>query len=433
MHVAYRQSGSLADVREFFAELVAIVRGEPAGAWQLVARTPLPHEWHGALEVLARTEWRLGEAVLVQSVAGGDGNPRDGHGFDVSLELSLPGRDGGPRRVSIVGSAWEPLLNQLCFTLAGFSAGEFLQARAAGVARFKSDDTANVVWAAHNVEELLALGERGVARELAAEGLRRPAPAWARATEQSLRRTLLALTEEPDARALVERDLLLADTTEYARLGRIAGGAQRLPPWTPEGAARALAIMRPWEHSSASRLGELAARWFDHPWWRPARARALGPWSSLRTQLLDSRREGQRWIRTPRGEPGPYASVQAVHLVRQALGLGDVDVSIRKQPDGGQHLGEGFVVGLDGEVPCVRAVVHHHERDEAFEHRWTWLWTGVGLEGAVVVTRLAAPTVAPSEWAPVDNHVTWLGSEAVAARSAQALLEQNIDARLGPA
>ena len=197
MHLAYRQAAPFTLVRDFLADVVGLVRPGTAGSWTIESCTPLPHEGHGPLDVLARTEWRLGEATLVQSIEGGDGNPRDGYGFMMFVELAVPGADGGLRRLSLHTGSWDPHPSELSFTLEGFTAAEFLQARAAGCARFVNDDTANPVWAAHNVEALMKLGERSVARQLLTEAVARPGPAWARSAQERLRCALVELGDDP--------------------------------------------------------------------------------------------------------------------------------------------------------------------------------------------------------------------------------------------
>jgi hypothetical protein len=196
MHLSYRQAGSLALVRDFYADLVALIRRETPGSWTLVSSTPLPHEGHGPLEVLARSEWRLGPARLVQSVEGGEGNPRDGYGFFMSAELAAPGLDGELRRVSLHAGSWDPFPAALHFTLEGLSADEFVQARAAGCKRFTDDDTANPIWAVDNAEALRELGARDLARALAREALERPGPAAQDQARELLRRGLLAQGDE---------------------------------------------------------------------------------------------------------------------------------------------------------------------------------------------------------------------------------------------
>jgi hypothetical protein len=196
MHLSYRQAGSFALVRDFYADLIALVRQEAIGSWTLVSSTPLPHAGHGPLEVLARSEWRLGAARLVQSVEGGDGNPRDGYGFLMSAELAVPGVDGEIRRVSLHAGSWDPFPAALHFTLEGLTGGEFLQARAAGGARFTNDDTANPTWAVENVEALRKLGERDLARALAREALERSGPAAQHEAREVLRQALVELADE---------------------------------------------------------------------------------------------------------------------------------------------------------------------------------------------------------------------------------------------
>lgn len=415
MDLSFRQPAPLALVRDFCADLVRLLRPGIGGEWTLVSSTPRPHHWLSPLPDLAVMEWRLGEATLVQSVVGDEeGNPRDGYGFHIQFELAVAGTDGVVRTLSLADSGWEPFPQQLHFSLQAFTVDEWCKAREAGRARFANDETAQAIWAAQNVEAFLALGARSQARLLVEEALARPGEASARGSVRDLRRALVDLTDEPTARALAESRLLVDDPTDVARLERIAQGTLVLPSWTPRAAAHVLAVMQPWRPASAAVLGEVALRWFEHPWWKGTRRDG---WSSLREQ--------------PALQPLPVS--RAVQAARRALGITDVDLSFRHLRPAVRRASDGLLRGLDGDSARVRAVVHSRERADGFEHHWTWLWTGEGLEGAVLVSRLALPLDEQDEPVPVDTHLAWLGGEAARARFTAALLEQSELFRLGPA
>lgn len=140
MDLVYHRAAPLALVREFLADVVRVVRPDSEGPWICGSSTPLPHDGHGPLEALARTHWQLGEASLLQVVEGGVGDPRDGFGFDILFALSVPGSDGAPRTASLVDCSREPYPSKLGFILEGFTAAECSQVRAAGDARFTSED-----------------------------------------------------------------------------------------------------------------------------------------------------------------------------------------------------------------------------------------------------------------------------------------------------
>jgi hypothetical protein len=308
----------------------------------------------------------------------------------------------------------------------GFSAGEFLRARAAACARFQNDDTAHPVWAVENVREMAGLGARDVGRALAEEALARTDPSWSLHARRAVQRLLVELTDDASARLEEEGKRLLGDPTDVEQLARVAGGALVLPGWTAGAAAQVLAMMQPWRPSV--RLGDVARRWREHPWWHPVEGNALDTWSTLRRQhfSFDASRKA-----VPDGAPRVLPLVDAVDAAQRVLGVADVAVFIRGLLPGVTEAREGVIVSVDGDTARVRGMAHLRQADGVHEHHWTWLWTGQGLEGAVVVARLAAPFDVKA--ASVEVHVTWLGEAASAERLACAFLEQNAHVRTAPA
>lgn len=414
MRLAFRQSAPLALVRAFLADLVRLVRPEITGDWAHTGSTSPPTE--SPNDSIERTEWQLGEAKLTQTIDKHGGNPREADDYQLTLDLSVHGADGVARKVSLYDGTYEAQPKELRFVLVGFTADEFLRARKAGRARFTNDDTAHPMSARENIEACIKAGAPSTARALAEEALNSPNPAWDFFSRRAVQRSLFELTDDLAARAVEEGQLLRGDPTDTDRLARVASGALVLPQWPAGAAARVLAVMQPWRPSAS--LAEVADRWLDHPWWRPARGSTLRSWSSLRRQHYG----GTLRNLTPEGEPRPLPVMDAVAAVQKTLGLGEVGAAICGPAP---QATEGRILSLEGDVVRVRAMAYFRERTEAFEHHWTWLWTGEGLEGAVVVTRVAPPFDLKAS--PVETMVTWLGG---AARFEKNFLETNENLRL---
>lgn len=158
---------------------------------------PNPDSVEGAL---ACTEWRLG-------------NAREASGFLMSVRFSVAGTDGGVRKVVFTDTNTAAQPKEHRFELQGFTAPEFLQARAAGRRRFINDDTANVAAARDNVDALLKLGARAAARVRLEEALSKAGASSSRWFVQGLQRQAVELADDPVARRLAEGVALLGNPT----------------------------------------------------------------------------------------------------------------------------------------------------------------------------------------------------------------------------
>lgn len=345
MRLAFRQSASLDEVRAFLADVVRVVHPEVAGAWKLESTTPLPHPDHGGEDVLAKTVWSLGPASLEQLVEDGGGNPRDGFGYSMTFTFT-----DGARKVSLRDTAWEPKPKELAFTLQGFDAAQLLAMRAAGKARFPSDDTSNVTWAAYNVEACLALGAREVALALCEEGLKREGPAFARRSRVILQRALVGLVDGAKADQALAT-LLRLDASD-PRLLEV--GTRALPGWTREMAARARTFVDPPMPTADG-------------WWTMKTAR-------------------------------PVSGSLSVSAVQRALRLDEPNLFLTAVRES-----SAAEVMISDDLGSVRGIVHRRVGAEWF----TWLWTGVGDQGAVVTSRFTLPTT--NDAPAIESRVKWFG------------------------
>lgn len=355
MRLAFRQSASLDEVRAFLADVVRVVHAQVAGEWSLVSKTPLPHPDHSGEEVLAKTVWSLGPASLEQLVEAGGGNPRDGFGYSMTLSFV-----DGERKLTLRDSAWEPKPKELAFTLHGFEARHLVAMREAGRARFPADDTSNVTWAAYNVEACLQLGARELARSLCEESFGRAWPAFARSSRVALQRAHVGLVEGVEADQALAA-LLRLDPSDQ-RLGEVATGARTLPGWTKEMAVRARTFVAPPMPD-------------DTGWWTMKTAR-------------------------------PVSGSLVVASVARALRLDGPTLFL----DGVQGIAVAEVTLAD-ERGSVRGMVHRRSAGEWF----TWLWTGVDDQGAVVTSRFEESTKTA---VAAQSRLKWLGGvpeEALAA------------------
>lgn len=358
MRLAFRQSASLDEVRAFLADVVRVVHPEVAGEWSLVSKTPLPHPEHSGEDVLAKTVWSLGPASLEQLVEDGGGNPRDGFGYAMTFTFTFT---DGERRASLRDNAWEPRPKSLAFTLHGFEARHLVAMREAGRARFPSDDTSNVTWAAYNVEACLQLGARELARSLCEEALAREWPAFARSSRVALQRAHVGLVEGVKADEALAV-LLRLDPSDQ-RLVEVATGARSLPGWTQAMAARAGTFVAPPMPG-------------DDGWWTLKTAR-------------------------------PVSGSLVVASVARALRLDAPTLFL----DGVQGAAAAEVTVAD-ERGSVRGMVHRRTAGE-----WvTWLWTGVDDQGAVVTSRFEDST---KKELAAQSRLKWLGGAPEAALAAE--------------
>jgi hypothetical protein len=196
MRIAFRCSASVESVRAYLGELAG-------GAWECTS----PGD-----PAMGPSDWRLGEATLHQEIREGEGNPRDGYGYDLSMTARL----SQGRQISIIGSNHDLSFNALTFELRGFSPSQFVHARTLGCARFERDDTGHPVWARENAREADQAGDRGLARTLLIEGLRPRPPDFTIAAQRDLRRHLIALTEDAGARTALEPPVLGPVTSRQA-------------------------------------------------------------------------------------------------------------------------------------------------------------------------------------------------------------------------
>ena len=380
--LSFKTAAPFEAIRAFCADAVRVVRPSESGAWKLTSSVARPHEGHGPLAVLAHTTWALGSATLLQKVDGGDGSPRDGYGFDMSILCELAGDDGVPRKLQLSAGSWDPRPNSVSPELFGFTPAEFLAIRALGAGRFGNDETSNVTWCRANVETLVKCGAREAARTLALEGMSRTESGWISSSRRAIHKMLCELTDEPDARRAEEGRALQGDPTDVERLTRLAAGDLTLPGWTREAAHEVLRRMTPWNDSTNPALA--------HPWWSPApNAPVLTNWYVATWQPVTSRRVEGRTGYLPDGDPKPLAHTDAVYALQRQLGISET-VKVRELHAEVDRACEGDVLSLEPSVQ-VRGMAHRRFSSETEHTLWTWFFTGSGLEGAIVVSRLAAP------------------------------------------
>lgn len=144
--LSFKTAAAFEAIRAFCADVVRVVHPSESGEWKLTSSVARPHEGHGPLAVLAHTTWQLGTATLLQKIDGGDGSPRDGYGFDMSLVCELTGDDGVPRKLLLSAGSWDPHPNSVSPELIGLTPAEFFAIRALGAGRFGNDETSNVTW-----------------------------------------------------------------------------------------------------------------------------------------------------------------------------------------------------------------------------------------------------------------------------------------------
>jgi hypothetical protein len=175
---------------------------------------------------------------------------------------------------------------------------------------------------------------------------------------------------------------LQGDPTDVERLTRLAAGDLTLPGWTREAAHEVLRRMTPWNDATNPALA--------HPWWSPApNAPVLTNWRVAKSQPVTSRRVEGRTGYLPDGDPKPLAHTDAVYALQRQLGIGET-VKVRGLDAVVDRACEGEVLSLEPSVQ-VRGMAHRRFSGETEHTVWTWFFTGRGLEGAIVVSRLAAP------------------------------------------
>lgn len=366
MHLEFKGRVTLELLREYFERGVKALRPDWSGSWREVQRTPLPHPHHGALPVLAETLYELGEATLRQVVSGDEGgNPRDGYGFTVELRLRVPTSSGTPRELRVSFANWEPQATSVHLSLNGATPREFVTLRALGRELFATDTSSAATWARENIDEVLAAGDRALARELATETLAGTEPAFAMHSRRAIRKTYLQLLDDPAAQ-LRERAIALEETiTDVEALLLVKTGALALPGWTPSRAANVLARMQPWDSEAMELLLPLSSAWSATPWTRTEREPG---WLSVR------RRKGAEFVEPTLAELlnglVPRAGVDSVYVA-----------GLREEQD---VLREGSLTPQG-----VRGMVHRRVRGPQTHVHWTWLWKGQ-LDGVLLVTEQRA-------------------------------------------
>lgn len=160
----------LAKIREVMVELACELGGiAPAPTLAEVERTAIAHPsgWHD--DQLARTRWAGGGIELVEEVAPGPGNPRDGWGYLMNLTLEVAGVGDEPALTIRVSEAdWDPQPKYVKATLTGrgLDIASYDRARELLRARLGSEgDRCDHTWiAVGNAKAMLDAGERELAR-----------------------------------------------------------------------------------------------------------------------------------------------------------------------------------------------------------------------------------------------------------------------------
>lgn len=408
-------------LRAYFADLARCARPQLEGDWVLASSTSLPQRGFEPAPELAKKEWRLGPAHLRHTIEEADGNPRDGYGFVHSASLTLEGADGVQLTAGFSSSDLSAQPTRLCFTLAGFTPAQFRDARALGRARFAAEAPPTLARAASNAAELISQGARDDARALLHEV---PEP-WPRDDLHGLRvarRAQVALADGELALDAAQAALLRVDASDVALVEAISLKQRTLPGWTPAAAARVLAQLQPMRAELTGPLQGLASLWLEHPWWSPPGRSSLSRWRTLLHQPFMRSREGSKWVLREDGAALPTRTQIAEPAVQRALGL---DSFWQRSPAANACL--------EGEELRLRGVVRWVRQGEGFEDLWTWCWTGEGLDGAVLVSRFAAPFDPLALGPPQGTQVCGLGDAEAVARFERALLEVDGALRLVPA
>lgn len=364
MRIAYRSETSVDAVRRFLAELVV-----DGGQW--TQTSPADAE-------LGASQWRLGEATLTQEIHELEGNPRDGNGYSLSLMARLP----MGRQIVVQGNNYERRFTALTFELTGFSPSQFDRARRLGATHFGNDDTAHPVWARTNARDIEGAGDRALARTLLTEALQYDAPPFATSAVRDVRRHLIALTDDPAAKAELESNALFHDPTDVDGLAAVASGAKVLPNWDPATAATILTYLRPWTPEAVARLKPASDAW--------AGATRQG-WFWVNAQAHEVKVVDGKRVRIAHGPLIPAHLPDVIEAVRRALALDPVSLYLPGVPAEKADAREAVLVG---DQP--KAIVYR--RDAALE--WVWLWTSEPLRGAVL---------AATRSAPVEIQLCWLG------------------------
>ena len=102
-------------LRDMWAELVAVFVKQ-SFSWTIHHRKPLPDKTHPSRAEIQT--WKGPSSVLTIEITSGIGNPRDGYGYDVLIQIHATRKDQ-VLNISASASCWDPKLRDHILVIQG--------------------------------------------------------------------------------------------------------------------------------------------------------------------------------------------------------------------------------------------------------------------------------------------------------------------------